>query len=102
MLSLVYRRAALDDLDAIYDYIAADSPERAAGVIDEIRRRCRTLIRHPLLGPARDHVRPGLRILPLPPRVVVAYRVSSDSIVVLRIFQGGRDYEVLRNGEPPP
>ena len=99
MPDLVYRHSALTDLDAIYDYIGADNPHRAASFVDEIRARCRALCTHPELGPKRDDIRPGLRILPMRSRVVIAYRLTADAVVILRVFYSGGDCEVLRGGE---
>ncbi|WP_375453533.1 type II toxin-antitoxin system RelE/ParE family toxin [uncultured Methylobacterium sp.] len=95
MRRLVYRPAAIEDLDGIYDLIAADDPQRARAFIDGIRERCRKLCVHPELGPARADLRPGIRIFPIRRRVVVAYRIEADAIVVVRITYGGRDYEAL-------
>jgi len=95
MLSLVYRHAALADLDAIYDYIEPDNPRRAASFVQDIRDRCRPLCVHPQLGRARDDLSSGIRILPTPGRVVVAYRITSAAIVVTRVFYGGQDYEAI-------
>lgn len=94
-MRLVYRPSALADLDSIYDAIESDNPRHAASYVDEIRSKCRTLCDHPLLGPARDDVRPGLRIYPMFGRVVVCYRVDADSVVVMRVLYGGRDYVAI-------
>jgi len=100
MLNLVYRHAALADLDAIYAYIERDNPRRAASFVQEIRDRCRPLCVHPELGPARDNLSPGIRILPVLGRVLVAYRITPSAILITRIFYGGQDYEaILRRDE---
>jgi toxin ParE1/3/4 len=100
MLSLLYRHAALADLDAIYAYIEPDNPRRAASFVQDIRDRCRPLCVHPKLGRARDDLSLGVRILPMFGRVVVAYRITPAAILVTRVFYGGQDYEaVLRRKE---
>ncbi len=99
MARLIYRQAARADLDAIYDFIAADSPERAARFIESILERCERLEAFPESGPSRDAIRPGLRILPLPGRSVVAYRLDEDTVTVMRVFYGGQDYEALLTEE---
>ncbi len=99
MHDLTYRPAALADLDVIYDTIEQDDPRRAARIVDDIRRRCRTLPTFPMLGPARDDLAPGIRIYPMPRRVVVAYRITPFSIEITRVFWGGQDYEaIVRDG----
>jgi toxin ParE1/3/4 len=95
MLSLAYRHAALADLDAIYGYIEPDNPRRAASFVQDIRDRCRALCVHPRLGRARDDLSPGLLILPMLGRIVVAYRVTPSAILITRIFSGGQDYEAI-------
>lgn len=39
--SLVFTGLTLDDLDEIFDFIAADNPRRARTYIEEIRQACR-------------------------------------------------------------
>ncbi|MGV6873406.1 type II toxin-antitoxin system RelE/ParE family toxin [Pseudochelatococcus sp. B33] len=107
MHRLVFRPAALSDLDAIFDYIEPDNPLRAASFVADIRTRCRLLCDHPMLGPARNDLGEGLRIYPMFRRIVVAYRFTGDAIVIVRVFSGGQDYEaILQDTEahdwPPP
>ena len=51
MAKVVWLAAALDDLDAIADYIAADSPRYAASVVQRVRAASRELRRFPRMGP---------------------------------------------------
>ncbi len=95
MRSLVYRRLALADLDAIHDYIEPDNPRRAASFVKEIRNRCRPLRVHPELGRPRDDLGHGIRILPMLGRVVVADRITPTAILITRVFYGGQDYEAI-------
>lgn len=95
MLSLVYRHAALADLDAIYDYIEPDNPIRAAGFIQDIRERCRGLRIHPELGRVRNDLGHGIRMLPMLGRIIVAYRITPTAILITRVFSGGQDYEAI-------
>lgn len=100
MRKLVYRPSALADLDGIYDHIEPENPRRAVSFVNDIRQRCRTLCTHPELGPARDELSPGIRIYPMLGRIVVAYRIAEDAVVITRVFSGGQDYEaILRNDD---
>ncbi|RJF86773.1 type II toxin-antitoxin system RelE/ParE family toxin [Oleomonas cavernae] len=99
MRRLVYRSAALGDLDGIYDLIEPDNPRRALSFVQDIRQRCRTLCTHPHLGPARNDLSAGIRTYPMFGRVVVAYRVTEEAIVITRVFYGGQDYETLLRHE---
>jgi toxin ParE1/3/4 len=51
MAEVVWLSAALDDLDAIADYIAADSPRYAAVVVERFKSATRDLGRFPRMGP---------------------------------------------------
>ncbi len=53
MRNCVLSPQALDDLGAIWLYIAHDSPDAADRVIDAAYRTCKRLARHPELGPVR-------------------------------------------------
>jgi toxin ParE1/3/4 len=94
------RPAARADLFAIYEYIATDNPRRALTFVEDIEVRCEALATHPQMGRARPDLVPGIRVLPLPPRVIVAYMVQPDRIEIVRIFYAGQDYEaILRDHE---
>ena len=45
----------------------------------------------PERGRQRDDLRPGLRIVGFERRVSIAFHVSPDTLVIDRIFYGGRD-----------
>jgi toxin ParE1/3/4 len=48
-----------------------------------------------MIGVARHDIRPGLRILPLWRKVIVAYELPPGRVDILRVFSGGRDYEAV-------
>lgn len=100
---LSWRPAALADLDAIYDYRAAESAERAFEVVSAIRFRCRLLADYPRAGRERDDVAAGLRMLPVSGQVVVAYRIAAEEVVIVRVFHGGQDWAaIMRDGKSDP
>jgi plasmid stabilization system protein ParE len=47
---LRFRPDALRDLEDIYEYIAADSPEHTGKFIDLIESKCEALAQSPLMG----------------------------------------------------
>ncbi|MGH7102546.1 MAG: type II toxin-antitoxin system RelE/ParE family toxin [Acetobacteraceae bacterium] len=97
--ALIYSRQAEADLDEIFDFIAADNPRRARSYIEEIRQTCRGLCDAPLIGTARPDLQPDLRMMAFRRRVVIGYRVLSDHLEILRVFTGGRDYEIIMGSE---
>ena len=92
---VVYRPQAVRDLNSIADYIALDSRQRAIAFTKEIRQFCRNLRFFPLKGRPRDEIEPGLRTLSYRGRVIVAYRVDGNRVLISNIFYAGRDYEAI-------
>ena len=60
MARLVILPAARADLIKIGDFIAADSPQRAASFVAEIEARMREAAERPMSFPARDELHEGL------------------------------------------
>lgn len=99
---VVFRREALRQLDELSDYIAdAGSPAGAARYTDAIVTYCETLAQFPHRGTARDDIRPGLRTIGYQKRVVIAFAVLGDTVAVLGVFYGGRDYETILTDTGP-
>ncbi len=61
---ILYRpsRQADADLDDIADYVAADDPRAAIGILDALRVAFRTLAASPDIGSLRDDLMPHLRM----------------------------------------
>jgi len=97
-LPVVFRPGAVADLADIHGFISSDSPFNADRFTEAIRQRCAKLGDMPFAGRQRDDITSGLRVAAFRRRVVIAYRVSSSEIQVLRIFYGGRDYEAIMKG----
>ena len=92
--AVIYSAEAGNDLDWIYDTIAGSGgPLRASRYEQRIRTFCESLDYASERGHRRDDIRPGLRIIGFERRVTVAFVVEAESIVVLRIFYAGRDWE---------
>jgi toxin ParE1/3/4 len=83
-------------LNELFDYIAsAATPEIGSRYVDEIIAHCESLATFPEQGTGRDDIRPGLRTTGFRGRVVIAFTAIDDTLVILGIFYGGRDYETL-------
>ncbi len=91
------RASAIQDIKDIYDWIASESgyPQIAEKFVDRIFDRCESLDAFPMKGRARDDLQPGVRILPFERTAIIAYRILVDTVEVINIFYGGRDYEAL-------
>jgi toxin ParE1/3/4 len=86
-----YSRRAREDLLDIWLYIARQTSETAADhVLDRIEDACRTLARHPELGPARPEIADEARSLIIQ-RWLALYRLTAYGVQVVRVIDGARD-----------
>ena len=82
------------DLINLYDFIAEQSGKaRALAYIERIERWCLGLSTFPERGIKRDDLAAGLRILGFERRAVIAFSVSGNAVIILRILYGGRDID---------
>ena len=89
---LTFSATAEEDVVALYDWIAeAAGTDVAADYVTRLLQRCEKLTDYLDKGTPRDDISPGLRTAPFERTTLIAYRVSADAVVVLRILSGGRD-----------
>jgi toxin ParE1/3/4 len=89
----VFKRPLADaDLDEIWDYIAADSPERAVNFLRKLYAKMQSLATSPNIGCRRDELLPGLRSFPCG-NYVIFYFPMENGIDVVRVLQGSRDID---------
>ena len=98
MAQVVWLSAALDDLDAIAEYISADSPRYAAAVVERFKSASRDLLRFPRMGP----VVPEWNDESYRQRIIYSYRliyrIRQDRVEILAVIHGARLLpEDLRN-----
>lgn len=87
---LIFASTAIEDLDDLWDWVGADSPDAADRRLAGIRETCLRLADHPHLGRARDELMPGLRSL-VHGRYVIFNRVHEQAVQILRVIDGRRD-----------
>lgn len=94
---VVYSPRAQRQLSDLYLWIADRSgfPDRAEGFVSAIVDYCEGLALFPMIGLARDDLRPGLRTIGFRRRAVIAFAVGEDMIEIHGIYYGGQDYETL-------
>jgi plasmid stabilization system protein ParE len=99
--SVVFTPEAEDQLAELYRYIAtAGSAEVAARYTEAIVAYCEELAAFPHRGSARDDIarddiRSGLRTIGFRRRVVIAFAVLDQTVAIIGVFYGGRDYEAV-------
>jgi toxin ParE1/3/4 len=89
---VVFRPAAAADLRQIYLNVSEYAGYgRAAGYLDRIEAACMSLETFPERGTVRDRLLPGLRIIGFERSASIAFRVSGDTVEILRVFRRGQD-----------
>lgn len=89
-MKVLFDERAVEDLEDIYRFIAADDPRTARMVIDRIVASVERLAQFPDM--ARAGRVEGTRewVVPRLPYIAV-YRVSEDRIIVAGVFHGARE-----------
>lgn len=94
-----FRAEAVEDLDALFRYIAEQSSlEIADGYLARIERACGSLASLPQRGTAVPGRVAGLRTMGFERRVTILFRVENERVDILRILYGGRDLEAQIEG----
>jgi toxin ParE1/3/4 len=87
-------RRAEEDLLAIAEYIARDSPMAAARWLEQVEKKLELLATHPLLGEAVDHLHPNLRRF-THGSYLIYYEPQPLGITLVRVLHGARRIEDL-------
>ncbi len=96
MHKVVFGPDAAKDLAEIADWITTEaSATTARRYVDRIRRFCGRFDMFPERGTRRDDLAPGLRTIGFEKRVTVVFTVTRETVVILRLFYGGRDTDSL-------
>jgi len=87
-------KLAKADLIAVLDFIAQDSPERAANIAREIRAKIIRIGKRPLLYQLRPEIGEDVRLATVG-RYVILFRIQGRAVKVDRVAYGGRDLAAL-------
>ena len=90
-MEIIWRQAALNDLEAIREFIAQENPQAAARVRRAIRAAVERLGAYPNLGRAGRAAGTRELIVPNTP-YIVAYRVASSQLRILSIIHASRQW----------
>ena len=94
-MKVVVTPAALDDLQAIADYIAIDSLERALSYTDELEAAARALGDFPKAWPLLPRYESyGIRRRPYG-NYLIFYEIVEDTVFVIHVLNGAQDYEAI-------
>jgi len=88
MAEIIWTEPALQDLDAIADYIALDKPEAARRLVQRIFQHVEQLCAHPESG-SKPHELKGTsyrQIVEPPCRIF--YRVDDEKVFIVHVMRG--------------
>jgi len=66
--------------------------------VRKLRERFTPLLSHPEIGPARDHLAPGLRVHFFRDYAFY-YRYTDTEVIIIRVLHGARDAHALLASE---
>ena len=92
MPKILKRPQAEIDLMDIWSFISQDSFAAADRFLDWLEAKFELLATHPLMGRAREELRPSLRSFPVG-NFVVFYTPMEDGIVIERVLRASQDSE---------
>ena len=93
-MRLEFSRFVETDLEAITDFIAEESPQRAAEFIRQIGGAILRIAEQPLLYQLRPEIGDEARLVVVG-RYVVLFRVVAEVVRIERVVYGGRDLPQL-------
>ena len=96
MAEIVWTEPALNDLDAIADYIALDDPEASRRLMQKTFRRVDQLAMHPESGSKPAELRGGRyrQIVERPCRIF--YRYDGSRVFVVHVMRGEQRLRISR------
>ncbi|WP_206611707.1 type II toxin-antitoxin system RelE/ParE family toxin [Acidithiobacillus sulfuriphilus] len=90
MTRLVWRPMALEDREAIMDYIAQDNPAAAVELDDEFEAKAEQAREQPKLY--RAGRMKGTREIVVRPNYMMVYRIEDDTVTVLRVLHAAQKW----------
>jgi toxin ParE1/3/4 len=90
MAEVIWAQPALNDLDAIADYIALDNPEAARRLVQKIFEHVDHLESHPRLGSKPEELKGWRYRQIVKPPCRIFYREDSGRVLILHVMRSER------------
>ena len=90
MAEVIWAESALNDLDAIADYIALDNPEAARRLVQKIFEHVDHLENHPRLGSQPEELKGWRYRQIVEPPCRIFYREDSGRVLILHVMRSER------------
>lgn len=100
-LPVLLLEGAIQDLTDIASYINSESGEPAAAsdFIARIQTRCNKIGLAPNGGTNRPDLGQGIQLVPFEKSAVILYRIIDNSVHIVNVFYGGRNYDAIMRGK---
>lgn len=99
-MRVVFTLRAERDLEESADFIAQDSPRRAASFVSELRGKALGLADAPRAFPLVPRFDASGVRRRVHGRFLILYRIDADTVVILNIVHGAQDYGRLLFPDP--
>jgi len=93
-MKLMISPLAEQDIEAIGDYIALDSPQRAARFVRTLYQQCQQIIASPQAWRLRAELGEGIRCC-VYQRYLIIYSADEETVRIERVLHGARDIAAL-------
>jgi plasmid stabilization system protein ParE len=96
MAEVIWTEPALEDLNALAEYIALDKPEAASGLVRRVFAHVELLSAQPELGPAVPELRPNSRyrqIVESPCRIFYRHDKRAKKLYILGVMRGKKLFQ---------
>jgi toxin ParE1/3/4 len=90
MAEVIWAESALNDLDAIADYIALDNPDAARRLVRKIFEHADHLASHPRLGSKPEELKGWRYRQIVEPPCRIFYREDSGRVLILHVMRSER------------
>ena len=90
MAEVIWAEPALNDLDAIADYIALDNPEAARRLVQKIFKHVAQLESHPRLGSKPQELKGWRYRQIIQPPCRIFYREDAGRVLILHVMRSER------------
>lgn len=95
---IVFDPAAKRDVDALFDYVAANAGRAVARrYLGRLLDYCARFNAFPARGTRHDDIGPGIRIVGFERRATIVFRIDGNVVTVLRILYAGRSHDAAEN-----
>ena len=99
---VVFTPEAEEQLTELYRYIEENATaDVALRYTTAVVEYCEGLETFPQRGTPRDDIRPGLRTTSYKRRTEIAYTFEDETVSIIGVFHGGRDFETALQPEGP-